>query len=88
MTEIQLVLTNPTGLHARPASQFVQTASKFKSKVKISAGGKQVDAKSILGVMTMGLRSGTAFTVTADGEDEVECVAALASLVESKFGEE
>ncbi|WP_328793879.1 HPr family phosphocarrier protein [Heliomicrobium gestii] len=87
LTEIQLVLTNPTGLHARPAAQFVQTAARFKSKVRIIAGGKTADAKSILNVMTLGLKHGAAFTVSADGEDEAECLAALQALVESKFGE-
>ncbi|WP_328793735.1 HPr family phosphocarrier protein [Heliomicrobium undosum] len=87
LTEIQLVLMNPTGLHARPASQFVQTAARFKSKVQIIAGSKRADGKSILNVMTMGLKKGADFTVSADGEDEAECLAALQALVEGNFGE-
>lgn len=87
MIEIELALTNQAGLHARPAAQFVQTASQFKSKVRISAGPKTADAKSILAVMGLGLSTGTTFLLTVDGEDEQACSEALQRLVESKFGE-
>jgi len=88
MTEATMTIENKTGIHARPASIFVQTASKFKSKVQIKAKGKTVDAKSILMIMSMGLVKGTEITLVADGEDEVDAVAELKKLVESKFGEE
>lgn len=88
MTEATMTIENKTGIHARPASIFVQTASKFKSKVQIKAKGKTVDAKSILMIMSMGLVKGTEITICADGEDEADAVAALKDLVESKFGEE
>ena len=88
MTEATVMIVNKTGIHARPASVFVQTAAKFKSKVQIKAKGKAVDAKSILMIMSMGLVKGTEITIAADGEDEAAAVKALKDLVVSKFGEE
>ena len=88
MTEANVTIENKTGIHARPASVFVQTATKFKSKVQIKAKGKTVDAKSILMIMSMGLVKGTDITICADGPDEAEAVKALEDLVLSKFGEE
>lgn len=87
MTEVTLTLTNPTGLHARPAAQFVQKAAKFKSSVKITANNKTIDAKSILAVMSMALAKGTVITISADGLDEQECIQTLRELVETNFGE-
>ncbi len=88
MTEATTTIENKTGIHARPASLFVQTASKFKSKVQIKAKGKTVDAKSILMIMSMGLVKGTEITISADGEDEAEAVKTLKDLVDAKFNEE
>ncbi len=88
MTEATTTIENKTGIHARPASLFVQTASKFKSKVQIKAKGKTVDAKSILMIMSMGLVKGTEITLAADGPDEAEAVKTLKELVDNKFGEE
>lgn len=88
MTQENVTIENKTGIHARPASIFVQTANKFKSKVQIQAKGKTVDAKSILMIMSMGLVKGTEMTIIADGEDEADAVKALKDLVNSKFGEE
>ena len=78
MTEATTTIENKTGIHA----------SKFKSKVQIKAKGKTVDAKSILMIMSMGLTKGTEITLSADGPDEAEAVAALKKLVDDKFGEE
>ena len=88
MTEATLTIENKTGIHARPASVFVQTAAKFKSKVQVQAKGKTADAKSILMLMSLGLSKGTEITISADGPDEAEAVAALKELIETKFGEE
>ncbi len=87
MTEIEVIITNVTGLHARPAAQFVQKAASFKSKIKIAGNNKVADAKSILAVMGMGLTQNSKLIITADGEDEKECIIALKELIESKFGE-
>ena len=88
MTEATTTIENKTGIHARPASVFVQTATKFKSKVQLKAKGKTVDAKSILMIMSMGLTKGTEITLSADGPDEADAVATLKKLVDDKFGEE
>ncbi len=87
MTQIDLVLTNKAGLHARPAAQFIQKASSYTSKVTIRTGEKTADAKSILSLMGLGLGQGTRFTLMADGADEVECIAALKAMIENNFGE-
>ena len=88
MTEATTTIDNKTGIHARPASVFVQKASSFKSKVQLKAKGKTVDAKSILMIMSMGLVKGTEVTIVADGPDEADAVAQLKAMIDSKFGEE
>jgi phosphocarrier protein len=88
MTEATTTIENKTGIHARPASVFVQKASSFKSKVQLKAKGKTVDAKSILMIMSMGLVKGTEVTIVADGPDEKDAVAALKQMIDDKFGED
>jgi phosphocarrier protein HPr len=87
MIEAELTITNPLGLHARPAAQFVQTAAAFKSKVMLAGNNKTVNAKSILSVLSLGLVCGTVITITVDGEDEIEGLTALKALVESDFSQ-
>ena len=88
-TAVQATTTieNSAGMHNRPSSVFVQTASKFKSRIWIKAKGKTVDAKSILMILATGLTKGTEITIIADGVDAQEAVEALKALVDSKFGE-
>ena len=86
--EITTTIVNKTGMHERPSAVFVQTASKFKSKIQVKAKGKTVDAKSILMIMSMGLVFGTEITIVAEGEDAQEAIKALEYLIDSKFGEE
>ena len=86
MTEGTITIEYYAGIHARPASLLVQTASKFKSKIQIKAKGKTVDAKSILMIMSMGLVNGTELTFCADGSDEAEAVSALIALID-RFNE-
>ena len=88
MQERTFVIKNKLGLHARPAAVMVQTAAKFKSKVKIIKDGQEVDGKSIMGLMTLAACAGTALKITADGEDESAALNALAALIENGFGEE
>jgi len=94
MKEAKVVVNNKVGLHARPAALFVQTASKFQSDVNVSCPDPKEDklrtanAKSILGILTLGVFQGVEITVKADGEDEEEAVKALVALVENNFGEE
>ena len=88
MVSKELTIFNATGLHARPASMFVQEAGKYKSEINIVKGEKKINAKSIMGIMAGGLSKGTVITIEADGEDEVVALNALSDLIESKFGEE
>jgi phosphocarrier protein HPr len=87
MQEVTLVVRHKVGLHARPAALFVQTAKKFKSAVKVGKDNTEVDAKSILLILTLAVNHGSTITIKADGEDEREAVKALQTLVESNFGE-
>lgn len=79
---------NKTGLHARPAAVFVQTAAKFKSAITVEKASKQANAKSILSLLSIGASMGDIISIKAEGEDEKQAVAALAELIKSKFGEE
>lgn len=88
MTEIQVTINIPSGLHARPAAMLVQKAANYKSKVKLAANNKVVDAKSILAVMGLGLKQYSLIKITAEGEDEVLCIQALKELIENNFGED
>ncbi len=85
--EATVQLKNKVGLHARPASLFVQTAKKFRSKIIVRKDDKEADAKSILGVLSLGAECGHWITIVAEGDDAEEAIQALASLVESRFGE-
>ncbi len=80
-------IKNASGLHARPAGMFVKKASEFKSIVEVKAKNKVVNAKSIMGIMSLGLAQGDELAVTANGEDQEEAVNALVELIESGFGE-
>ena len=79
---------NSLGLHARPAMQLVDLASRFAAEVEIAKAGQRVDAKSIMQVMTLAATQGTTLTVTACGSDAPKAVAALAGLIAEGFGEE
>ena len=69
-----------TGLEARPVAVFVQVASQFESSIYVEVGNKKVNAKSIMGLMTLGLRAGESVTVHADGSDEEDAVAKIEAL--------
>jgi phosphocarrier protein len=87
MREVTLVVQHKVGLHARPAAMFVQTAKQFKSVIHIAKDNTEVDAKSILKILTLGVNQGTAIRIKADGEDEADAIQALLGLVEKNFGE-
>lgn len=87
MYNTSVQLQNETGLHARPASMFVKEASKYSSEVVIIKGDMEYNAKSIMGVLSMGAKKGDIITITAQGDDDKEAVEALKELVESNFGE-
>src|SRR6266487_815319 len=85
--EVQLTLTNPTGLHARPASLFVQTAARYEANIRAVGRGKEADATSIFGVLSPGMRQGDIITIRARGEDAAAAIAALSELVRVNFYE-
>ncbi len=83
----EVVLQNQVGLHARPATFFIQKANEFKSSIWVEKDERKVNAKSLLGVLSLGIARGTTISVIADGVDEKEAVDALISLIESNFSE-
>lgn len=83
MEKLTLILNNPDGLHARPAAIFVQEASKFKSDIEIEFEGQRVNAKSIIGVMSLGAFHGEEIILIADGSDEKKALESLKNLIES-----
>lgn len=90
MYEKKTTIVNKTGLHARPASQFVAAAKGYSSKITITnlATGKSADAKMLLRLLTLVLVQGTEVNLSAEGEDEVKAVDELVALIESGFDEE
>lgn len=88
MPEIQVTICNQLGLHARAASRLVQEASRFESQVFLERDGREVNAKSIMGVMMLAASKGTEVTVRANGPDADEVLEAIRILVENRFGEE
>jgi phosphocarrier protein HPr len=88
VTVREVKIRNPLGLHARAAARFVHTASRFRSRVTVSRNAKSMDGKSILGILLLAASQGAVLRLAAEGEDEAAAVDALATLVESGFGEE
>jgi len=82
-----VVIQNQVGLHARPATFFIQKANEFRSSIWVEKDERRVNAKSLLGVLSLGIVGGTSIKIIADGSDEKEALAALISLVESGFTE-
>ena len=82
-----VVVQNEVGLHARPATFFIQKANEFRSGIWVEKDDRRVNAKSLLGVLSLGIVKGTTITLIADGADEKEAVAALVDLVNDNFGE-
>ena len=80
------VVNNQVGLHARPATFFIQKANEFKSSIWVEVEERRVNAKSLLGVLSLGIVKGTEITLIANGPDEEEAVEALSTLLASDFG--
>ena len=90
MTSLEVVVKHSAGLHARPASKFVQTAGKYPCKItvqNVTSASKAINAKSILQVLTLGVNQDHTILLTAEGEQETEALNALKELIESNFGE-
>ena len=83
----EVSVKNQVGLHARPATFFIQKANEFKSSIWIEREERRVNAKSLLGVLSLGIVKGTAVNIIADGSDEQLAVDGLVKLVESGFAE-
>ena len=84
----EVLVQNKAGLHARPATFFIQKANEFKSSIWIEKEERRVNAKSLLGILSLGIVGGTNIKVIADGADEKAAVDALIELVDSGFSEE
>ncbi len=82
-----VTVQNQVGLHARPATFFIQKANEFKSSIWVEKEERRVNAKSLLGVLSLGIVGGTNIKIISDGSDEQEAVEELVSLVESGFAE-
>ena len=88
MVEKEVVIKNRAGIHARPASLLVQTASRFNSQVFLEKDGERINGKSIMGIITLGATYNSPIKIIADGKDEQEAVSAIVRLFETKFEEE
>ena len=82
-----VVVQNQVGLHARPATFFIQKANEFKSSIWVEKEERKVNAKSLLGVLSLGIVKGTTIQLIADGPDEKEAVEALSKMISSDFAE-
>jgi phosphocarrier protein len=82
-----VVINNQVGLHARPATFFIQKANEFKSSIWIEKEDRRVNAKSLLGVLSLGIVKGTEVNIVADGADENEAIITLSELIDSDFSE-
>ena len=84
----EAVINNNVGLHARPATFFIQKANEFKSSIWIEKEERRVNAKSLLGILSLGIVGGTTIRIIADGSDEQAAVEGLVELVDSGFSED
>ncbi len=87
MINREVTINNQVGLHARPATFFIQKANEFKSVIWIEKEDRRVNAKSLLGVLSLGIVKGTVINIIADGPDEEEAVDTLTDLIDREFAE-
>ena len=83
----EVLVQNKAGLHARPATFFIQKANEFKSSIWVEKDERKVNAKSLLGVLSLGIVGGTGVKIFADGPDEIDAVEGLVELIETGFAE-
>lgn len=83
----EVTINNQVGLHARPATFFIQKANEFKSVIWIEKEERRVNAKSLLGVLSLGIVKGTTVNIIADGVDEIQATETLAELIDREFAE-
>ncbi len=87
MKTCEIMITNSSGLHARPATFFIQKANFYKSTILIEKDDRKVNAKSLLGVLSLGIAKGMTVTISAEGQDEDAAIDGLVSLINSGFNE-
>ncbi len=88
MPRKDFTILNKLGIHARPAAQFVKTANRFQSEIRVEKDGEEVDGKSIMGLMMLAAGHGSVIAVSADGEDAEAALDAIADLITRKFEED
>jgi phosphocarrier protein HPr len=88
MTSQDVTVVNQLGMHARAAAKFVHLATRFEARVKVARDAREMDGKSIMGILLLAAARGSTITISADGVDERDAVAALTALVQSGFGED
>ena len=88
MTSQSVLVVNQLGMHARAAAKFVHLATRFEARVRVARAGREMDGKSIMGILLLAAARGSSITISADGADEQAAVDALAVLVERGFGED
>ena len=88
MISTTVTVQNRLGLHARPAAKLTQKGNEFLCEITIRKGDREVNGKSIMGVMLLAVSKGTELTITADGTDEEDAIAQIKQLFDSGFGEE
>jgi len=87
MVSREVTIKNNVGLHARPATFFIQKANSFKSAIWVEREDRRINAKSLLGVLSLGIVKGMNITIIADGQDENEAVDGLVALIDTGFSE-
>ena len=87
MTKRDVTITNNIGLHARPATFFIQKANSYKSLIWIEKEDRKINAKSLLGVLSLGIAKGMTVTLVADGKDEEDAINGLSTLIDTGFAE-
>jgi phosphocarrier protein HPr len=87
MTSQEVTVVNQLGMHARAAAKFVHLATRYEARVKVARDRREMDGKSIMGILLLAAARGSTITISADGADEKDAVAALVALVQGGFGE-
>jgi phosphocarrier protein len=88
VTSRHVLIVNQLGMHARAAAKFVHLAAQYESRVRVSRPGREVDGKSIMGLLLLAAARGSTIVISAEGSDEADALGALAALVETGFGED
>ena len=88
MTSCSVMVVNQLGMHARAAAKFVHLAGRYDAQIRVARDAREMDGKSIMGLLLLAAARGTSITITATGRDEDDAIAALSALVQSGFGED